>query len=196
MGHVIADCYTRARLYGPYPNRNRSFNPNFQPLRNNPAYNPGQNRNNPNIRNTTERLNFIDIHERNNQEYTWNSDDPDPHNLKSLTLSPPENSKNKGKINETPDIEPIRPTKLENWENQSNVKPSFSIAPFITRLTHILCLLMIIPGLFAFPNSNKLTSYNPQNPMICQTEQQGEYWTLPNFAPCPRLKQNRFLVST
>nr|CAD2207947.1 unnamed protein product [Meloidogyne enterolobii] len=44
---------------------------------------------------------------------------------------------------------------------------------------------------FRFPKSNKLTSYNPQNPMICQTEQQGEYWTLPNFAPCPRLKQNR-----
>nr|CAD2206627.1 unnamed protein product [Meloidogyne enterolobii] len=108
----------------------------------------------------------------------------DPHNLKSLTLTPPETSTSNTQP-EKPTDELTPPAKLEKWEPSSS-KPKFSIAPFITKLSYILLLIMLLPGTLAAPLIN-----NYQNPMVCQTEQQGEYWTLPNFAPCPRLKANR-----
>uniref|UniRef100_A0A914N6U6 Retrotransposon gag domain-containing protein n=1 Tax=Meloidogyne incognita TaxID=6306 RepID=A0A914N6U6_MELIC len=191
-GHLISECYTRLRNYGPYQNTIRARNPNFQQPFRNASY--PRNQNNYTSQYNSGRINTLDVHNLPNH---FNNLDINhgPHNIKTLS------------INEQPEIKPNasnptnyptelnkpeeinRASEIERWEPPLS-KSNYSIAPFITRLSTIFLLILIIPGYFAYPQIPANLNYKPNSPMVCQTEQRGEYWSLPEFAPCPRIKPN------
>nr|CAD2191876.1 unnamed protein product [Meloidogyne enterolobii] len=191
-GHLISECYTRSRNYGPYQNTIRAHNPNFQQPFRNASY--PRNQNNYTSQYNSGRINTLDVHNLPNH---FNNLDINhgPHNIKTLS------------INEQPEIKPNasnptnyptelnkpeeinRASEIERWEPPLS-KSNYSIAPFITRLSTIFLLILIIPGYFAYPQIPANLNYKPNSPMVCQTEQRGEYWSLPEFAPCPRIKPN------